>query len=71
VPTPSRRRGPDALIATTDADSRVAPDWLAVQLELYGDPPMATQRPFEEFGPSPPPPEDEVPTDEPQVPERS
>jgi len=25
---------PDGLIATTDADSRVAPDWLAVQLEL-------------------------------------
>ncbi len=28
---------PDGLIATTDADSRVAPDWLAVQL-----PPAAT-----------------------------
>jgi hypothetical protein len=25
---------PDGLIATTDGDSRVAPDWLAVQLEL-------------------------------------
>ena len=25
---------PDSLIATTDADSRVAPDWLGVQLEL-------------------------------------
>jgi glucosyl-3-phosphoglycerate synthase len=25
---------PDGLIATTDADSRVAPDWLAVQIEL-------------------------------------
>jgi F-type H+-transporting ATPase subunit epsilon len=37
-------------------------NWLAVQLELYGDPPPATMRPFEEFGPPPPPPEDEVPS---------
>ena len=36
-------------------------NWLAVELELYGDPPPATMRPFEEFGPPPPPPEDEVP----------
>ena len=34
--------------------------WAAVQLELYGDPPPATQRPFEEFGPPAPPEEDEV-----------
>src|SRR6476469_8479677 len=26
-------------------------NWLAVQLELYGDPPPATMRPFETFGP--------------------
>lgn len=26
-------------------------NWLAAQLELYGDPPPATMRPFEEFGP--------------------
>jgi F-type H+-transporting ATPase subunit epsilon len=26
-------------------------NWLAVQLELYGDPPPATMRPFEEYGP--------------------
>lgn len=37
-------------------------NWLAVQLELYGDPPPATMRPFEEFGPPPPPPDDEVPS---------
>ncbi|MGH7270111.1 MAG: hypothetical protein ACREJ3_06730, partial [Polyangiaceae bacterium] len=37
-------------------------NWLAVQLELYGDPPAATQRPHEAFGPVPPPAEDEVPT---------
>jgi F-type H+-transporting ATPase subunit epsilon len=37
-------------------------NWLAAQLELYGDPPPATMRPFESFGPPPPPPEDEVPT---------
>jgi F-type H+-transporting ATPase subunit epsilon len=38
-------------------------NWLAAQLELYGDPPPATMRPFENFGPVPPPAEDEVPTD--------
>ena len=26
-------------------------NWLAAQLELYGDPPPPTMRPFEEFGP--------------------
>lgn len=36
-------------------------NWLAVQLELYGDPPAATQRPHEEFGPTEPPPDDEIP----------
>jgi F-type H+-transporting ATPase subunit epsilon len=36
-------------------------NWLAVELELYGDPPPATQRPHEEFGPPAPPPDDEVP----------
>jgi F-type H+-transporting ATPase subunit epsilon len=36
-------------------------NWLAAQLELYGDPPAATMRPYEEFGPPPPPPDDEVP----------
>jgi F-type H+-transporting ATPase subunit epsilon len=30
-------------------------NWLAVQLELYGEPPPATMRPFEEWGPPPPP----------------
>jgi F-type H+-transporting ATPase subunit epsilon len=38
-------------------------NWLAAQLELYGDPPAATQRPYEEFGPPEPPAEDEVPVD--------
>src|SRR5580692_3313063 len=36
-------------------------NWLAAELELYGDPPPATQRPYEEFGPIAPPPDDEVP----------
>lgn len=36
-------------------------NWLAAQLELYGDAPPATQRPYEEFGPPSPPPEDELP----------
>jgi F-type H+-transporting ATPase subunit epsilon len=35
--------------------------WAAAQLELYGDPPPATQRPFETFGPPAPPEEDELP----------
>jgi F-type H+-transporting ATPase subunit epsilon len=38
-------------------------NWLAAELELYGDPPPATQRPFEEFGPPAPPADDEVPQD--------
>ncbi len=38
-------------------------NWLAAQLELYGDAPPATQRLGEEYGPPPPPAEDEVPHD--------
>jgi F-type H+-transporting ATPase subunit epsilon len=52
-------------------DARVARDaliarenWLAVELELYGDPPPATQRPYEEFGPPAPPPDDELPAED-------
>jgi F-type H+-transporting ATPase subunit epsilon len=57
-------RGADAAAADARAQREVLvgrENWLAVQLELYGDPPAATQRPYEEFGPLPPPPEDEVP----------
>jgi len=36
-------------------------NWLAAQLELYGDPPPATQRPYEEYGPPPPPAEEDIP----------
>jgi len=36
-------------------------NWLAAELELYGDPLPATQRPYEEFGPPAPPDEDDVP----------
>jgi F-type H+-transporting ATPase subunit epsilon len=39
-------------------------NWLAAQLELYGDPPFATMRPFEQFGPPPPPAESEVSVEE-------
>ena len=28
-------------------------NWLAAELELYGDPPPPTMRPYEEFGPAP------------------
>jgi F-type H+-transporting ATPase subunit epsilon len=38
-------------------------NWLAAQLELYGDPPPATMRPFEEFGPPAPPDDSDIPTD--------
>jgi F-type H+-transporting ATPase subunit epsilon len=57
-------KGADAALADARAqrDTLIAREnWLAAQLELYGDPPPATNRPFEEFGPPPPPPEDEVP----------
>lgn len=36
-------------------------NWLAAQLELYGDPPPATMRPLEEFGPPDPPADEDVP----------
>ncbi|MCL2447477.1 MAG: ATP synthase F1 subunit epsilon [Polyangiaceae bacterium] len=48
--------------ARSEREALVAREnWLAVQLELYGDPPAATQRPYQEFGPPPPPAEDELP----------
>jgi F-type H+-transporting ATPase subunit epsilon len=40
--------------------------WAATQLELYGDPPPATQRPFELFGPPAPPTDSEVSLPEPE-----
>jgi F-type H+-transporting ATPase subunit epsilon len=36
-------------------------NWLAAQLELYGDPPHPTMRPFETWGPPAPPEESDVP----------
>ncbi len=62
-------KGADAAAAQARAEREVLiarENWLAAQLELYGDPPFATQRPYEQFGPTPPPPEEEVPqaTDE-------
>jgi F-type H+-transporting ATPase subunit epsilon len=57
--------------ASTDEDVRSGLDalikrenWLAAELELYGDPPPATMRPFEQYGPTPPPEESEVPLDD-------
>jgi F-type H+-transporting ATPase subunit epsilon len=58
-------REPDAAAveARVEREELVAREnWLAAQLELYGDPPAATQRPYEEFGPPPPPADDELPT---------
>jgi F-type H+-transporting ATPase subunit epsilon len=51
-------------IAVTEASHEVESErralidrenWIAAQLELYGDPPPATMRPFEEYGPPSPP----------------
>jgi F-type H+-transporting ATPase subunit epsilon len=59
-------KGADAEDAAARAQREVLiarENWLAAQLELYGDPPMATQRPYEEFGPPSPPAEDEVPVE--------
>ena len=53
-PTPTKENSTlDALIQEEN--------WLAAQLELYGDPPPATMRPFETFGPTPSPDEGDVP----------
>lgn len=60
----SEAKGGDAaeIEARAARDVLVAREnWLATQLELYGDPPPATQRPYEEFGPPAPPPDDEIP----------
>lgn len=59
-PTPPDARGgggemPEPLVRKEN--------WLAAQLELYGDPPPATMRPFERYGPPPPPEESEVPVE--------
>jgi F-type H+-transporting ATPase subunit epsilon len=59
-------KGGDAEAANTRAQRDVLiarENWLAVELELYGDPPPATQRPHEQFGP-PPPAEDDAPADD-------
>jgi F-type H+-transporting ATPase subunit epsilon len=57
-------KGADAEASTARAAREVLvsrENWLAAQLELYGDPPPATQRPYEEYGPPPPPAEEELP----------
>jgi F-type H+-transporting ATPase subunit epsilon len=61
VAADAKGAAPDLTEARARREQLVAREnWLAVQLELYGDPPPATMRPYEEFGPPPPPPEDEV-----------
>lgn len=42
-------------------------NWLAAQLELYGDPPPPTMRPHEEYGPPAPVEDDEAPSESPQA----
>jgi F-type H+-transporting ATPase subunit epsilon len=41
----------DAAIAEKTRSLITRENWLAAELELYGDPPPATMRPYEEFGP--------------------
>jgi F-type H+-transporting ATPase subunit epsilon len=44
---------PAAVAARAERDTLIAKEnWLAAELELYGDPLPATQRPHEEFGPA-------------------
>jgi F-type H+-transporting ATPase subunit epsilon len=51
---------PEAVDARSRRDVLVAREnWLAAQLELYGDPPPATQRLYEEYGPPAPATDDE------------
>jgi F-type H+-transporting ATPase subunit epsilon len=53
-----------AIEARIELEGLVAREnWLAAELELYGDPPPATQRPYEEFGPPEPRTDDERPPD--------
>jgi F-type H+-transporting ATPase subunit epsilon len=40
-------------------------NWLAAELELHGDPPPATMRPFEAYGPPAPDADEDIPTDQP------
>jgi F-type H+-transporting ATPase subunit epsilon len=57
-------RGADAEASSARAAREVLvsrENWLAAQLELYGDPPPATQRPYEEYGPPAPPADDDLP----------
>jgi hypothetical protein len=41
----------DAAVAEKTKALITRENWLAAELELYGDPPPATMRPYEEFGP--------------------
>jgi hypothetical protein len=61
-----RQKGADApaIEARVEREALIAREnWLAAELELYGDPPPATQRPYEEFGPPEPRADDERPPD--------
>lgn len=42
-------------------------NWLAAQLELYGDPPHATMRPLEEWGPPDPTADEDIPAPAPDA----
>ena len=63
IVAPDAKGGEAAEIeARTNRDVLIAREnWLAAELELYGDPVPAMQRPYEEYGPIAPPPDDEIP----------
>lgn len=48
------REGDSGEVAAKLAALIAKENWLAAQLELYGDPPAATMRPYEEYGPPAP-----------------
>jgi len=63
IVAPNAKGGdPAAVEARVRREALIAREnWLAISMELYGDPLPATQRPYDEFGPPSPPPDDELP----------
>jgi F-type H+-transporting ATPase subunit epsilon len=47
-------------ISTRMRDLVAQENWLAAQLELYGDPPLAAMRPHQQYGPPSDPPEEDT-----------
>jgi F-type H+-transporting ATPase subunit epsilon len=63
---------PAAVEARVTREGLIAREnWLAIMLELYGDPLPATQRPYDEFGPPSPPTAEDLPAMDEDSPARS